>query len=126
MKLVRAFWSTTSKRKLKVAFEILKKYRNLSLLKIMKQGLLQHAPSWRMRTKEENRNRHSDVKIAQNHEFTFFCNQWQSFVLVPEDHSFKTNSGDSFIVHDVMLQVRLECARIHEFQINFFLFLECF
>jgi len=105
MKVVRAFWSTTSKRKLKVAFEILKKYRNLSLLKIMKQGLLQQAPSWRVRAKEESKNRHSDIQIAQSLEFSFFCNKWQSFVPVPEDHSFKTNNGESFIVHDLLLQV---------------------
>lgn len=105
MKVVRAFWSTTSKRKLKVAFEILKKYRNLSLLKVMKQGLVQQSPTWKTRTKEESRNRHVDVKIAQSHEFSFFCNQWQSFFPVKEDHSFKTNSGQSFLVHDILLQV---------------------
>jgi hypothetical protein len=71
----------------------------------MKQGLIQQAPSWRVRAKEESKNRHSDVQIAQSLEFSFFCNKWQSFVPVPEDHSFKTNNGESFIVHDLLLQV---------------------
>ena len=63
MKVVRDFWSSSSKQKLRVAFDILRKYRDTSLLEITKLGLFNNSHTWDKRPLMDNRNHNFDVKL---------------------------------------------------------------
>jgi hypothetical protein len=106
MKIVRALWSTTGKQKLRVAFDILKKYRDISLLEITKFGLLNHSNILEKRPLMENRIHRSDIKLATSNDFVFCGNRGQRISWNRDLDTFNSVKCESLNVHDTLLQVR--------------------
>jgi len=105
MKIVRALWSSTGKQKLRVAFDILKKYRDINLLEITKFGLLNHSDILEKRPLMENRIHRSDIKLATSKDFVFCGNRGQRIYWNRDLDTFNSVKCESLNVHDTLLQV---------------------
>lgn len=105
MKVVRPIWNTTSKRKGSETLEILRKYRNLSLLEIIRQGIVNENENWCPRQKDVKKNHRSDVKIAEGRNFDFFCNKGQRINWIESTNSYEAILSESLKVHDFLLEV---------------------
>lgn len=105
MKVVRPIWNTTSKRKDTESLEILKKYRNLSILDIIREGVINDSCNWYARDKQEKKNHRSDIKIAVGTSFDFFCNKGQRIRWIEENDSFESVLNESLNIHDFLLEV---------------------
>lgn len=110
MKLVRCIWNTTSKKYASVEYEMLKKYRNLLFLDVIKRGIQQRMgfDMFTQKRTDKTKAYMRDMILCETEFFSFACNctsKIQSIVWNKCKLVFESTDGCCLNVHNILLDV---------------------
>lgn len=110
MKLVRCIWNTTSKKFASVEYEMLKKYRNLQVLDLIKRGINHRNGRDIFSQKRVHASKAfmGDIFVAENDIFAFAVNCTNKPQEIQWSHSkksFLSSNGTCLNVHNILLDV---------------------
>jgi len=116
MKLVRGIWNTISKKYLSEHYEMLKKYRNLMFLDLMKKGIVHRRGENIFSQKRHCQGKAymKDIHVHHSEVLSFAVNcisDTQSIAWNVMKSTFESMDGKALNVHNCLLEVIFHCVK---------------